>query len=173
MYDGANWSNGRGGWYICDGQNGTPDLRDKFIKCKGSAPSEGGSNALTADKLPKHTHDLSGKNTSGMSANSSGNIYKVDDPSEQIACGVQFTGKITPADGCISVPKSKQVLGYTRGGGPLYAAELHIDVSHTHSFPAGTNTGNNSGVDGIDTNYNNMPKYYSVIYIKKMQGNNV
>ncbi len=62
------------GWYLCDGNNGTPDLRDKFIvgtatidtndnnKWKsdidGTAKSEGGDATKTigASNLPSHTH---------------------------------------------------------------------------------------------------------------------
>ncbi|MDR2428662.1 MAG: hypothetical protein LBD62_02530 [Candidatus Margulisbacteria bacterium] len=66
MMDG-DWTDGRGGWYICDGRDTpygqTPDLRDKFIKGTGSAPKTGGSNALTADMLPKHTHSVYTDNT--------------------------------------------------------------------------------------------------------------
>ena len=55
------------GWAICDGKNGTPDLRNRFII--GQGPNypynkTGGSESikLTIDNLPKHKHtiDLSG-----------------------------------------------------------------------------------------------------------------
>ena len=64
------------GWYLCNGQNGTPDLRDKFIvgtatidtndnnKWKsdvdGTAKSEGGAatKTLGTNELPSHTHDI-------------------------------------------------------------------------------------------------------------------
>ena len=55
------------GWVICDGKNGTPDLRNKFII--GQGPNypynkSGGTDTikLTIDNLPKHKHtiDLSG-----------------------------------------------------------------------------------------------------------------
>jgi hypothetical protein len=52
------------GFAICDGTNGTPDLRDRFIL--GAADGEevgdtGGSNSvtLTTDNMPSHGHDLS------------------------------------------------------------------------------------------------------------------
>ena len=38
------------GWYLCDGQNGTPDLRDRFIVGAGNSYSQGatgGSNTAT------------------------------------------------------------------------------------------------------------------------------
>ena len=49
------------GWYLCDGTNGTPDLRDRFIVGAGSTYSvsaTGGSSSvtLTTNNLPAHTH---------------------------------------------------------------------------------------------------------------------
>ena len=71
------------GWYLCNGQNGTPDLRDKFVvgtatidtndnKWKsdvdGSDKSEGGeaTKLLGTANIPSHTHTsggLTGSNT--------------------------------------------------------------------------------------------------------------
>lgn len=53
------------GWAICDGQNGTPDLRGRFILGASesrTAGSKGGSetHTLTVDELPAHTHTVSG-----------------------------------------------------------------------------------------------------------------
>ena len=49
------------GWYLCDGTNGTPDLRDKFIIGAGStyavAATGGATTAtLVTNNLPAHTH---------------------------------------------------------------------------------------------------------------------
>lgn len=49
------------GWHLCDGTNGTPDLRDRFVIGAGStyAPGATGGNAqvtLTKEQLPEHTH---------------------------------------------------------------------------------------------------------------------
>ena len=49
------------GWYLCDGSNGTPDLRDKFIIAAGSTYSVGATGGtstvtLTTNELPAHSH---------------------------------------------------------------------------------------------------------------------
>ena len=59
-------------WAICDGQNGTPDLRDKFVLGVGSSAAGGTSTAAVNDgntssntitlsegQMPNHNHDLS------------------------------------------------------------------------------------------------------------------
>jgi len=51
------------GWVLCNGSNGTPDLRDKFVVGAGSTydPEDTGGAAtvtLTEDDIPTHDHDL-------------------------------------------------------------------------------------------------------------------
>ena len=65
MYNG---SSAPSGWAICDGQNGTPDLRDRFIVGTGSSYSlgnTGGANSvtLTTAQMPSHKHTTSVDNT--------------------------------------------------------------------------------------------------------------
>lgn len=55
------------GWVLCDGQNGTPDLRGKFILGSDNSHAIGstggnanGSITLSVDNLPAHTHTTSG-----------------------------------------------------------------------------------------------------------------
>ena len=47
------------GWALCDGQNGTPDLRDRFVLGAGGGLSATGGLAsvtLTTNQLPAHAH---------------------------------------------------------------------------------------------------------------------
>lgn len=51
------------GWLLCDGSNGTPDLRDRFIVGAGGSynpGNTGGANTvtLTVDQIPSHNHGL-------------------------------------------------------------------------------------------------------------------
>ena len=51
------------GWHFCNGSNGTPDLRDKFIAGAGGAYAVGAtggtnSNVLTVNQLPSHSHTV-------------------------------------------------------------------------------------------------------------------
>lgn len=55
------------GWYLCDGQNGTPDLRDRFVIGASdtvASGNTGGASSITlgVEHLPPHTHTLSGVN---------------------------------------------------------------------------------------------------------------
>ena len=59
------------GWAICNGSNGTPDLRDRFLMgtaSQGSVGSQGGENkvavrtsgghAITSAQMPRHSHGV-------------------------------------------------------------------------------------------------------------------
>ena len=62
------WSGAAGaipsGWVICDGNNSTPNLTDKFIKSAAAAGATGGSattgaHTLTTAEMPAHVHTYS------------------------------------------------------------------------------------------------------------------
>lgn len=67
------------GWALCNGANGTPDLRDRFVVGAGSTYAVGaigGQNAITS--VPAHTHDVgnlanatTGAHTHSVSGNTS------------------------------------------------------------------------------------------------------
>lgn len=44
------------GWYLCDGTNGTPDLRDKFIVGAGNTYSVGATGGSANSIVVAHTH---------------------------------------------------------------------------------------------------------------------
>ena len=62
------------GWALCDGTNGTPDLRNRFIVGAGSSYNVGGTGGsatvtLTTAQMPSHTHTGS-TNTTGAHTHS-------------------------------------------------------------------------------------------------------
>lgn len=85
------------GWKLCDGSNGTPDLRDKFVLGASSTANPGslggassatlttteagghthtgvtGETTLTVAQMPKHTHGTAGTGSSGSTIRADGN----------------------------------------------------------------------------------------------------
>lgn len=53
------------GWALCNGQNGTPDLRDRFVVGAGNSYSVG---ATGGSATVSHTHTFSGTTSGGSSS---------------------------------------------------------------------------------------------------------
>lgn len=52
------------GWALCDGNNGTPNLQDRFVLCAGTSHAVGSTGGaeevtLTVAQIPKHSHSIS------------------------------------------------------------------------------------------------------------------
>lgn len=66
------------GWALCDGSNGTPDLRDRFVVAAGrkyeATVSKGGVETVTLTKanIPPHSHNFSWSSYSNSSNESDG-----------------------------------------------------------------------------------------------------
>ena len=59
------------GWLLCDGSNGTPDLRDRFVVGAGSSYAVGATGGaaqvtLTVDQIPAHSHSASTDQAGGF-----------------------------------------------------------------------------------------------------------
>jgi len=117
------------GWALCDGTNGTPDLREKFIM--GVPPEEdpgetGGANSYTLDvaQLPPHYH-------SGIT-----------NPAGAHSHGIPHYGP-DAAGGYIG----------TSNGTYYYGTAYTTSVgNHTHSFTTGT-TGSGASIDNLPSYY--------------------
>jgi len=71
------------GWYLCDGTNGTPDLRDKFVIGAGSTyavAATGGSttSTLVIGNLPAHTHTATSTVTDPGHTHTPGSISTIN-----------------------------------------------------------------------------------------------
>ena len=82
----GNTGNIPGGWVLCDGNNSTPDLRDRFIIGAGNnftAGNTGGNNLLTLTEanLPSHRHfvvsnSFGGQNRTGSNVSANNQVAK-------------------------------------------------------------------------------------------------
>jgi microcystin-dependent protein len=70
MWSGST-SNVPSGWTLCDGTDGTPDLRDRFVVGAGNqytVDETGGAESvqLTVDEMPSHNHTVARSSNSGQ-----------------------------------------------------------------------------------------------------------
>ena len=158
------------GWQLCNGSNGTPDLRDRFIVGVGTTYAfgdTGGSASVTlsAAAMPIHNHVLSGSLTTG-SAGSHTHSATVTDPGHLHAS----TGNGAPN----GVGAGVAMTGESDGGYNTTSAATGISVSistaldHIHSVTLSGTTQTAGGSGGTTQPHENRPPYYALCYIQKM-----
>lgn len=81
------------GWYLCNGSNGTPDLRGMFVIGAGGSYAVGASggeatHTLTVAEMPSHNH---GGATGGQSATHTHSYYYTQGLGNPIADGTKYT----------------------------------------------------------------------------------
>ena len=180
------------GWYLCNGSNGTPDLRDRFVVGAGSTyavGATGGANTVTLDAtmIPVHTHSLSasgttaegGDHTHTFSGTSSGqsasHTHSVIDPGHNHTytrysyLSVQ-SGSATPCwvntdTDSTSTATTGISLGNASGDHTHTYSGTTSAVSATHTHTV-TVTGT-SGSTGGGLAHENRPPYYALAYIMK------
>jgi len=146
------------GWLLCDGTNGTPDLRNRFImgarasdvgKTGGEAESQ-----LTVENLPS----INRASASAVAA-----AMLLDD-SETVT-----TEALAPFDDYLQM-EAKTVDGNSTAADPsneLYDIPMYKSgEKHTVSI---TTSGDSGGsiVGGNDEPFTNLPPYYALMYIMK------
>lgn len=133
------------GWFLCNGSNSTPDLRNRFVVGAGSSyavNATGGTDSvsLSTANLPAHSHSFSGTgstNTTGAHSHSSGwygprggdgnaTVFATNDPNY----GNVNTGSAG---------------------------------NHSHTVSVSGTTGNT----GSGSSHENRPPYYALAYIMK------
>lgn len=160
------WSGSTGtipsGWLLCDGNNSTPDLRDRFIVGAGSSYAVGttGGNAtttLSTANLPSHTHSFSGTTDSGGA-----HSHSITDPTHrhQNQTPREFQGnRFTDASG----QDTWEGYGFFGDYTDYVATGISINSggAHTHTFSGTT------GSTGSATAFSNLPPYYALAFIMK------
>ena len=167
-------------WNLCDGTNGTPDLRDTFVVGTGgtySPGSVGGNVTVTLEEhhLPAHTHDISGTTgPDGIHTHPiTGGAHQHEifcsaapSPSQNNkdagALESAFPGTVEPTPNMGSV---RTAPNGPETATPLTGAHSHTiggNGAHTHTFSAtSTSVGN-------DAAFNILPPYYGLAYIQRI-----
>jgi microcystin-dependent protein len=147
------------GWLLCDGTNGTLDLRDKFIVGAGgtyAVGDTGGSNTftLTNAQMPSHTHTVAGATAAGgihaHNINDPGHAHTYDYPSFQFGGVTQPGNAGYDAQDTQSTSVSGTGISIVTGG------------AHQHTY-SGTTTSIGGG-----TAHENRPLFYALCYISKI-----
>ena len=155
------------GWYLCDGNNGTPNLKDRFVIGAGNSYNvndTGGSKDSTlvshSHTINNHTHSFSGSQThdhnyafgQGSGGGIGNNYY-----SSGIANVTQRVFQHAELDQS-GGPDGQRLSGYTAD-----TQDVTVSISGNTGNPS--NTGTNS--QGSSSSNTNLPPYYALCYIMK------
>lgn len=171
------------GWSLCNGANGTPDLRDRFIVGAGSAfqpGTTGGNVSVATNTTGAHTHTGSaataGAHTHGGGSTGSTTLTINQIPSHDHAPLSPFTQFLQGApfqtqDSIRGLTEnndtfnetwfSRPVKTATTGGGQGHTHTIASDGSHSHSLTIG------SAGDHSHTIADIRPPYFALAYIMK------
>lgn len=154
------------GWVLCNGTNGTPDLRNRMVIGAGStyavAATGGATTVVLAEaNLPAHTHSFSATSSSNGAHTHSGSAASAGSHTHSgnalSAWGNWGSGSIT--EGTAST--GYQVQAIPSGGAHTHTLSINSDGAHTHTI-SGT-----SGSTGSGSAHENMPPYYALAFIMR------
>ena len=139
----AIWSGAVGsipsGWYLCNGQNGTPDLRDSFILGAGNTYAVGATGGSKDSIVVSHTHTATSTSTS-----------TVTDPGHSH----------TVPEGGNGTPNGTGTQG-------LLVSNITPTSTVSTGISVATSTSTTNATAGVSGTNANLPPYYALAYIMK------
>lgn len=176
------------GWVLCDGENDTPDLRERFVMGAPNAVEPGGtgganSYALSVAQLPAHTHTASANTTGahthggstasagahghGASTGSNGNHTHTATSSNSLGSETGYTGGGVGGsrteqgeEGYNTVSHNHDITTLASAGAHTHTVTVNSAGDHTHTI-AVDNTGSGQSID-------NRPAFYALAFIMKL-----
>ena len=174
-------SNIPSGWYLCDGNNSTPDLRNKFIigahsdsdgqaktTVTGSSTQSGGSKDAT---LVQHSHTFSGSSSHSHTINNHTHSFSGSGSSSH-SHGIPKGrgGSQASIQNYVPSPRVEQVQASFSSD----SATVSISISGTSGNPSDRGTDSQSvsisgttNSPGSSATNANLPPYYALCYIMK------
>jgi len=172
------------GWVLCDGNNGTPNLKDRFIVGAGLSFSVGDTGgaasqtvgtelagghahggqtqgtALSVAQLPAHAHGV----------NDPAHTHVIDDPGHAHDVRIGYAnGSLFGSGtqiGIFNTPGSSSVAAIT-GVANRYSG-TGISIQNAGSGQAHSHTISSDGNHNHSVTVSTMPKYYALAYIMKL-----
>jgi microcystin-dependent protein len=183
------------GWALCNGSNGTPDLRDRFVVGAGSTyavAATGGASTVTLaiTNLPSHTHSISATGTSGSTsvdhthtfsgttASAGTHTHTVSDPGHTHTADVG-NGTVNGGNN-IAFAENRFQPGTTGISTATTGITINSAGAHDHTYSGTTSSptstahthslsvSGTSGATGSGTAVNVLNPYYALAYIMKL-----
>jgi microcystin-dependent protein len=149
------------GWQICDGTNGTVNLRDRFVVGAGSLYNPGTTGGSADAALPSHTHTATSTSTF-TGSQLPNHSHGITDPGHRHNTPMGFT----------NIDESFHGGGSNRQWGTLQTQPATTGISindQSAGTPSGTVvTSTTLSTEGVTASNRNLPPYYALYYIQKM-----
>ncbi|MDR9392671.1 MAG: hypothetical protein RI554_11670, partial [Trueperaceae bacterium] len=149
------------GWLLCDGTNGTPDLRDRFIVGAGGAYTvndTGGADSvqLSGSEMPSHSHGSGSLQTDYAGSHSHGGTAETAGSHSHGVSTANLTGNMTwprgdgeghpqatSTSGILSTSNINVTTMYAKFNRSSFSAtnSMQVDATHSHSL---NNAGNHT-----------------------------
>jgi microcystin-dependent protein len=148
------------GWFLCNGSNGTPDLRDRMVIGAGSSyavGATGGSTTSTIDtqNLPSHTHSFN------TTTNTTGNHSHTGTTNTTGAHTHTFSGGGNNYSGVSTSSSNGGTVTTNSAGNHSHTVTTNTTGNHSHTVSGTTDgTGNGSAFATVSP-------YYALAYIMK------
>ena len=162
------------GWTLCDGQNGTPDLRDRFIVGAGNEYEIGDIGGekevtLTEEQIPNHSHGSGTLSTSsaGSHSHGSGTLSTNSTGSHTHTYYMRPTSsfvKVSSGDGANVRPNSNTSTDTSSAGSHSHSISGSTSSSGSHNHSISGSTANTGG----DEAHENRPPYFALAFIMKL-----
>ena len=173
------WSGSTGSipseWQICNGTNGTPDLRNRFVVGSGDSYTTGNTGGATSKDL-RHSHSTWGNtntesdhsHTMASSGDLTGGAHQHTAPA---ATSNDFDGTDLeinwPCSTCSDYCKNDPSHTHTPPSIPANGAHTHVIsnlvASYSHNHAVNTPSG-----DGLGSSESILPPYYALAYIMRL-----
>ncbi len=157
------------GWALCDGSNGTPDLRDRFIVGAGGSynvGNTGGSDTvrLTTSQVPSHNHTASISSSGTHNHTGTTSLERIGDQNVDgdiyAVMGV-YKNSVNEAVSDVGIWSAIRSLNPTP-----------INTNHSHTFTTSSNGSHSHSITISSTGggqaHENRPPYYALCFIMKL-----
>lgn len=148
------------GWALCDGANGTPDLRDRFVIGAGSTYAVNATGGSADAIVVEHTHTFTGASASAGSHTHSGSTNTTGSHTH-----TYYRDTLDLLDGNSYTRRSgtsSEANTTSSAGNHSHTLSIDSAGAHTHTI-----TGTNASTGSSGTNAN-LPPYYALAYIMKL-----
>jgi microcystin-dependent protein len=155
---------------LCDGTNGTPDLRDKFVVGAGTSyavGATGGANtvALAIGNLPAHSHGVNDP-SHAHSVYDPGHNHGLNDPGHSHSTIIDVWSQGGGATGFLGPGGGGH--GTSTWGTSGSGTGIWLNAASTGISIYGANTGISIQNTGSGTAHENRPPYYALAFIQRM-----